>query len=145
MTDHGNISLNIWDTAGQERYKSLVPMYCRSAVALIVVHDLGSSNSFAESKEWCSRFRNPDCDVIQDIYYVGNKRDLPVLEVREDEVRQYAESIGARYFGTSAKTGEGIQELFQAIADAVASRRQTAAEEIVRLEKRPAEEEGSCC
>lgn len=40
-----SLRAQIWDTAGQERYKSLAPMYYRSAHAAIVAFDITSSVS----------------------------------------------------------------------------------------------------
>jgi Ras-related protein Rab-5C len=145
-TPQGVISLNIWDTAGQERYKSLVPMYCRSAVALIVVYDVTGKESFEESKQWCEKFRTPDGPGAQGVYYVGNKTDLQYDEADLDGARDYAASVGAAFFETSAKTGEGIDALFQAIAaNLAAKRRHESTVELTRLEKRAPEGHGPCC
>lgn len=37
-----NATLNIWDTAGQERYRSMVPMYCHGASAILIIFDVSS-------------------------------------------------------------------------------------------------------
>jgi Ras-related protein Rab-5C len=123
QTPQGTISLNIWDTAGQDRYRSLVPMYCRNAVALVVVYDVAVPESFEDSKEWCEKYRCMDPDLAQEVYYVGNKIDLQVDEADLEVAREYAGSIGADYFSTSAKTGEGIQALFRAIAERLGNRK----------------------
>jgi Ras-related protein Rab-5C len=123
-TAHGTVALNIWDTAGQERYKSLIPMYSRNAVVLIVVYDVSAYNTFEDSKVWCERFRAKDGDETQDVYYVGNKIDLLHDKGHVETARNYADSIGAEYWNTSAKTGEGIPELFCQIAENLIKRPQ---------------------
>ena len=46
---------------------------------------------------------------------VGNKSDLADNRVvSTDEARNFAEQIGAQYFETSAKTGDGVDEAFRA-------------------------------
>jgi Ras-related protein Rab-5C len=144
-TTQGVVSLNIWDTAGQERYKSLVPMYCRNASALIVVYDLSIKESFDEAKLWCERFRSVDGDLSNDVYYVGNKTDLPFDEALVDMARDYATSIGAQYFETSARTGEGITELFQKIAEALTAKQASEQALELQLTVRKPNPKGGCC
>ena len=51
----------------------------------------------------------------------ANKQDLRKDQAVSDaELAKYAASIGALYAGTSAKTGQGLVEIFQALADRVA-------------------------
>lgn len=52
----------------------------------------------------------------------ANKQDLRKDQaVSDNELAVYAASIGALHAGTSAKTGEGLTEIFQALADRVAA------------------------
>ncbi|KAJ2334084.1 GTP-binding protein of the rab/ypt, partial [Coemansia sp. RSA 2673] len=67
--------LNIWDTAGQERYKSLAPMYYRSALGAIVVYDITQAASFDRAKSWIKELhRQADPGIV--IALAGNKTDL---------------------------------------------------------------------
>jgi small GTP-binding protein len=136
-TSYGDVSLHIWDTAGQERYRSLVPMYCRNALALVVVFDISSPTSFEESKEWCFRYRSPDVER-QAMYFVGNKIDLEP-GISEADAAEFALSVGADFFMTSAKTGQGIMALFQAVATGLVTKKMAASELIV------AEKQKGCC
>ncbi|KAL3159190.1 Ras- protein Rab-21 [Trebouxia sp. C0010 RCD-2024] len=57
------------------------------------------------------------------IAIAANKQDLRKQQVvSSTESEAYAASIGALHFSTSAKTGEGLQDIFQAIADMVVAR-----------------------
>jgi Ras-related protein Rab-5C len=142
QTDTGTISLAIWDTAGQERYKSLVPMYCRNAVALVVVYDTSAMESFNESKMWCERFRSSDDSIRQEVYFIGNKIDLEPA-VDEGMARDYAESVHAHYHLTSAKTGQGITALFHAIAERIVASK-SATVTTVPVDKQNSRND-SCC
>lgn len=53
------------------------------------------------------------------IYVVGNKKDLEADKVAEsvERVKQTAEQQHLSYHEVSAKTGEGIQELYSVIID----------------------------
>ncbi|RWS27128.1 ras-related protein Rab-21-like isoform X2 [Leptotrombidium deliense] len=124
------VKLMIWDTAGQERFKSMTPMYYRNANAAIIVFDLSCDTSFILSKKWAKgeylyfvRIINCFSDLLRNIdysitlCYVGNKCDLKYeRKVSSEEAEEYAESINAKYFETSALTNEGISEVFLHIA-----------------------------
>ena len=104
--------LEIWDTAGQEQYHALSPMFYRDADGGIVVFDLTDSSSFAKSKQWVSELRQARGDNIS-IILVGNKLDLASLRVVSLEaMHEFAKSIGAETFETSAKTGENVELAF---------------------------------
>ena len=52
----------------------------------------------------------------------ANKQDLRKDQaVSDTQLATYAASIGALHGGTSAKSGEGLEEIFQALADRVAA------------------------
>lgn len=57
------------------------------------------------------------------IAIAANKQDLQKLrKVSAAESEAYAASINALHIGTSAKTGAGLDDIFQAIADQVVAR-----------------------
>jgi Ras-related protein Rab-5C len=118
-TDSGrSIKFEIWDTAGQERFKSLAPMYYRNASCAVVVFDLTSETSFSRAKEWVKQLslsNNPN--IV--IGLAGNKSDVPSSQrqVKPEEVKQFVLDEGLIYFETSAKTGNNVQKIFEAIAN----------------------------
>lgn len=112
------IKYEIWDTAGQERYASLAPMYYRGANSAIVVYDISSSASLIKAKTWISQLaRQADSNIV--ICLAGNKLDLAQTQrqVTQDEAQKYAQEEGLLWFECSAKTGEGVEEIFLAIAN----------------------------
>jgi GTPase SAR1 family protein len=48
---------------------------------------------------------------------VGNKIDLPDRAVSSEEAKQWAESQGFVYMESSAKTGEGVADMFTILAE----------------------------
>ncbi|KAF5312757.1 hypothetical protein D9619_003002 [Psilocybe cf. subviscida] len=135
----------IWDTAGQERFHSLAPMYYRNAQAAVVVYDVTKATSLEKAKSWVKELqRQANPNIV--IALAGNKVDLvqpsassssaasppsrkmrqtmqlPPLEKRRDqlvpreEAQAYATEAGLLFFETSAKTGEGIVDIFTEIA-----------------------------
>jgi small GTP-binding protein len=110
--DGTRIKLRLWDTAGQERFHSLAPIYYRGATTAILCYDLTSKNSFAKIKRWVQELQeNVDYEMIMVI--VANKLDKEKFrEVPMQEGRDYAQSIASGFFEVSAKTGQGVNDLF---------------------------------
>eukprot|EP00300_Choanocystis_sp_HF-7_P009680 c1656_g1_i1.p1 GENE.c1656_g1_i1~~c1656_g1_i1.p1 ORF type:complete len:204 (-),score=32.39 c1656_g1_i1:81-692(-) len=108
--------LHIWDTAGQETYRSLAPMYYRNSSAAIIVFDITRQDSFEALKEWVAELkRNGPPDVV--IALAGNKSDEEVArQVSAQDAQQYANSIGAIFCETSAKTGTNVTRIFELLA-----------------------------
>jgi Ras-related protein Rab-5C len=115
-TPRGPAHLHIWDTAGQERYKSLVPMYSRNAAVLAVVFDITSQPSFDDAKQWCETYRSSANDDSQLCFLIANKSDLEG-HISLCQVRSYAQDANAYFFITSAKSGEGIGDLFETMGE----------------------------
>lgn len=107
------------DTAGQERYKSLAPMYYRSANAAIVVYSLNSLDSLQSARNWIKELkRQGEANTI--IILVGNKSDLPELskKVTQNDVQNLLTELEIKFhFECSAKTGLNVNQLFETIAN----------------------------
>jgi len=126
------IKFEIWDTAGQERFASLAPMYYRNAQTALVVYDITKPTSLTKAKHWVSELQRQASPGIV-IALVGNKLDLaaPVESeeeggdgsgaraVQTSEAKAYADAEGLLFYETSAKTGENVQSVFEAIANAI--------------------------
>ena len=104
--------IQLWDTAGEENYKSMIPIYARGASAAIIVFSLDKKQSFEDVEEWMKLL-----DIIPNvqIWIVGNKSDIEHKEVDSAEAGAFAESHFASYCETSALTGDGLDEMFQAV------------------------------
>jgi len=109
--------MQIWDTAGQERFRSMTPMYYRSATAAILVYDITSFESFESVKNWVKELRtNVSNDVVLAI--VGNKCDLEdQRQIRKEKAEAYVATVDSTIFQEiSAKDNKGIEDLFNNIA-----------------------------
>lgn len=106
------INLAIWDTAGQERFHALGPIYYRMSNGAILVYDITDQDSFQKVKNWVKELKkmlgSDICLVI-----AGNKIDLEKQRnVPIEEAEEYAKTVGAKHFQTSAKLNKGIEEMF---------------------------------
>lgn len=108
------VKFEIWDTAGQERYRSLTPMYYRKTDVAFVVFDVADDATFSKAGSWIDELKgymqSEDAhDII--IKLVGNKTDL--LDHVPDTTLEWTP--------VSAKTGEGVANLFESVAREVPS------------------------
>lgn len=114
----GTVKLDIWDTGGQERFRALLPLYYRDASAALIVFDVTDIESFEQCKFWVSEVQReqPSCKIL----LVGNKIDrLDAIKVEENTANSYAHQCQMTYVQTSAKSGMGIDGLFETVAGEV--------------------------
>jgi Ras-related protein Rab-5C len=108
--DEVEVLLKIWDTAGQERFRALSPMYYRGAHVAIVVFAVDAPDTFSKLAFWLDALRK-DTTTSPEIIIAGNKIDLP-RKVTDEDGEKFAQQADATYLSCSAKTHEGITELF---------------------------------
>ncbi len=91
------------------------PMYYRNANCAVVVYDITQSTSLEKAKSWIRELqRQADPNIV--IALCGNKLDLAARrQVSEEEAKKYAEEEGLMWGETSAKTGEGVSDIFTSI------------------------------
>ena len=105
-----DIRLILWDTAGQERFHSFALSPVKVCHGIIFVFELTSRKSFENINVWL--------DLVKEIYknkkmvLFGNKADIDKSQwqVTREEVEAYAKKMNFKYFDTSAKTGQGVDE-----------------------------------
>lgn len=88
------------------------PMYYRNANCAVVVYDITQSASLEKARSWIRELqRQADPSII--IALCGNKSDLAARrQVTQEEAKKYAEEEGLMWGETSAKSGEGVTEIF---------------------------------
>ena len=145
-TDSGPIRLQLWDTAGQEKYRSLAPMYYRAAVAALLIFDVTNKNSLENLKNWNQEICEKAPPGIT-VFVVGNKIDcVEDRVVTGDAGRSMAQQLGAPYyFEVSAKTGEGINNLFNKVAEADVKQESPLERPVARPTKATENKDSGCC
>lgn len=120
----GKVLLLLWDTAGQEDYDRLRPLsYPGSDVVLLCFSLMNEISYEAIVEKWNKEIEVyvPDCPKI----LVGTKADLRDQDIADphadgktvitkEKGKQLADEIGAAaYCEVSAKTGQGLNDLYE--------------------------------
>lgn len=110
------LTLMIWDLGGQPRFRDVVSDYFRGSKIAIAVYDATRLFSLERLVDWIESLKEnvPDCDLI----LVGNKTDLKTdgSGVSLEEGIAFAEKYNALHIQVSAKSGEGVPEMFEIVA-----------------------------
>ncbi|XP_069841307.1 ras-related protein Rab-17 isoform X2 [Dendropsophus ebraccatus] len=108
-----SINLEIWDTAGQERFQSLCHIYYRGANAALLVYDITSKETLSRAQFWLQELQKYALNGDMVIALVGNKSDLQDYRtVPSEDAQAFAKMNQLLFMETSAKTGNGVKEIF---------------------------------
>jgi small GTP-binding protein len=111
-------NFEIWDTAGQERFRSLTRSLFKGAHGAVLVFDVTKPESLKELYSFYDVLSEVVLIDTITVILVGNKSDLVEGgRVTREEINECKTKICAEcYLQASAKTGENVSEIFQALA-----------------------------
>mmetsp|Transcript_13289 Transcript_13289/g.24935 ORF Transcript_13289/g.24935 Transcript_13289/m.24935 type:complete len:212 (+) Transcript_13289:2439-3074(+) len=115
------VKLQIWDTAGQENYRAITRSFYSKSHAVVLMFDLTRRQSFDLLLSWLEEVRN-NCSPGTMLLLIGSQLDAVQADPQKREVESTeAHDLVARYnlvayFEVSAKTGEGIDNSMQEVA-----------------------------
>lgn len=115
LPNETTVELQIWDTAGQEQYQSISQMFYRDAQIAFVCYD---KENYESIEQWIVHVHDhvPECLII----LVATKTDLlstDQLAEERSKGKEFQYKYGcAGFYTTSAKSGQGVQELFHGAA-----------------------------
>jgi small GTP-binding protein len=111
-----NVDFLVFDTVGSETYRNLVPTFLRQAVIGVVVCSIADPTSFEQVRDWVRFIRDYKSDIP--LILVRNKIDL--FKTLDETANALAEELKLNsVFDTSAMTEEGIETLFDKVAELV--------------------------
>jgi small GTP-binding protein len=107
------LQLMLWDIEGIDRYCGFQAKYLRGASAYILVVDQTRSQSLTEGEEIQALIKQ--VVNIPGVLAI-NKSDLPETWHWSENEIDHIKTNFALSFYTSAKTGEGVEQMFSALA-----------------------------
>ena len=115
------VKLHIWDTSGQERFRAMTNLYYRDAQVAILTYDITNEQSFSSIDFWIKELKYKVENENMILCLVGNKCDVNSNEKKVTTLKgkNFAAENNMIFFETSAKTGEGVKDLFVTIANKV--------------------------
>jgi len=114
--DEKKVKLQIWDFGGEERFRFLLPTYVKGANGGLFMYDITNYSSLAHIDDWLTVIRKKIEDLFP-ILVVGGKADL--ADQREVSSHEGIEISKTRdmdaFIECSSKTGENVEETFEAL------------------------------
>ena len=105
--------LYFWDIGGQQDKLFSNEYYFVQAVGAMVVFNLNDLSSFKNLDFWISKLEEVSGDIP--FIIVGNKTDLK-RNINKQIVDEKVNSLGVKYFETSAKLNENVDKAFETLS-----------------------------
>ena len=110
-----SVKVLIWDTAGQEKFQNIAKQYYKGANGVLLIYDIGNKKSFERVDFWLKELKSNNRIEELFICLVGNKIDLEDKRViSTEDGEKYAKENNINFFEVSAKSGKGVNDLFNA-------------------------------
>jgi small GTP-binding protein len=110
------VKVVLWDIMGKRDFLDLVHEgYFMGSNAIIAVFDMTRGDTFSRLPAWLEttyRMTGPVPCLL-----VGNKRDVTPWALPEERIAQFCQTWNLPYQVVSARTGEGVAELFTSVAE----------------------------
>ena len=114
--DDTKVKVNYIDTAGQEKFRAISLNYLKGTDGAVLVFDITKKETYELIGTWLDDIRENNKMSIGKML-IGNKADLEEeREVSKEEGEQLAQMLECKYYETSAKTGQNVNEALDEIA-----------------------------
>lgn len=113
------LTMMVWDLAGSESFDLFRTSYIRGSVGAVLVCEAGRPETVTHLYEYVAQAQSVS-HAIKFVIAV-NKQDLFSTPPVNPQLEALADQLSAPIFYTSAKTGEGVEELFRHLGKMVVS------------------------
>ena len=115
------VRIELWDSAGTEKFHSLTSGFFRNAQGIMVMFDVTNPISFENIRNWTESIKMHLSSELNNIpvIIIGNKIDILEREIKTTEAKKYCKELGFKYFETSAKTGENVNDTIRYLVEEV--------------------------
>ena len=104
------VKVQLWDTAGQDKFRAITRNYYKGASGIILIFDVTNIKSYENIQKWINEIKEEISEQVS-IVLIGNKIDnINERKITKEQGDKLASEIGVKFFETSAKTGEGVNE-----------------------------------
>ena len=86
----------------------------KSSKGIILMYDISNENSFKALKDFWFDFIK---EIGATLFVVANKNDSEEKKVKDEEGKEFAQSIGADFFSVTATDNNSVTELFTKIEE----------------------------
>ena len=109
--------MKIWDTCGQEKFRAITRQYFKNSNGVFLVFDLTKKETIKKLIMWMKDINdNISNDFIT--FLIGNKIDVKDRDITiSEEAKQFANEKKINYYEVSAKTGSGVYNIFEKMAN----------------------------
>jgi len=116
------VDMTIWDIMGEKGFRELLKeAYFHGAQGILAVCDVTRKDTLGELHDWIAAVHKVTGQIP--IQFLANKADLAKQQaMSEEDVRKVAEVHKSGYLFTSAKTGQNVENGFQALAGQIAEK-----------------------
>ncbi|TFF69362.1 MAG: GTP-binding protein [Promethearchaeota archaeon] len=111
------VKLQFWDLADEPHFRYFISQYCKGANGTLVLFDVTNAKTLDRLREWNQTIKEHAGDIP--IMLVGNERilDKP-REISREKGNELVKKFNlSDYTEISTMTGEGIEKLFQRLAE----------------------------
>lgn len=127
--ENSSTTLQIWDLAGQQGFSNIRDSYYKGTDGIILIFDVTNPKTAERLSDWILEVKRNIRKKSLPIILVGNKIDLrngnnkaityeKGLEISKKLSKSFNTDI--KYIESSAKTGKGVEDIFEVIAGLIA-------------------------